>query len=149
MPDPYERHSRSRREWGSPGQRSQERAAATQDDPVRRKVPAKKDRDLCKGQHWKGPHTPEIELEYNQVTGQPGTCGWRGRWWSSSKPYNWTCSHVLRCSGCGKDFGGASRGQCPRFHEITSEERQLIDAENAAAEERRARWKTRTRKIIK
>lgn len=149
MPDPHERHGRPGRYDYADSQpsRSQQKAVAAQ-EPAGKRPPGKKDRDLCKGRHWKGPHVPEVRLEYNRVTGQPGKCGWRGRWWSSSKPYNWTCSHVLKCSGCEKDFGGASRGQCPYFHEITDEERQSVDAKNAAMEKRQARWKTRTRRII-
>ena len=147
MPD-RGRHARSKWEWGTPPPRSQERAAAAQDDPVRKKAPAKKDPDLCKGRHWKGPHTPEPELTCHPQTGQPGDCAWKGRYWGSDEDYHWACSHVLKCPGCGKDFGRASPGQCPRFREITPSERSRIDAENAESAARQAKWRWARRKVI-
>lgn len=151
MPDPHDRHARSKWEWGSPGQRSQERAAAAQDDPTRNKPPAKKDPDLCKGQHWKGPHTPEIEENPKAwLGGKRRVCNWGLRSWvrEDEDPFGWFCQHVLICSGCGKDFGGVYFRRCPLYHDITRAEQEYLDGELAAYRKRRASWKTRTRRVI-
>lgn len=140
MPEPYDRHSRSRWEWGNPGARSQERAAAAQEPSVKR-PPGKKDPDLCKGQHWKGPHTPEIEVNPSGWPMSRKECGWGVSWvWGECKPV-WYCRHVLICSGCGKDFGVCPLAQCPLHHEITPEERAFLDEKIRESEERHSAWR--------
>lgn len=135
MPDPYERHSRSRWEWGSPGARSQERAAAAHDDPTRNRTPGKKDPGLCKGEHWKGPHKTEVRTRHGGWSGAR-TCRWRPSY-DGSDPW-WTCCHHEICVGCGKDFGKVSPRQCPLFHEVTPAEQRFLDAELVTWRKRRA-----------
>jgi hypothetical protein len=146
MPDPYDRHSRSRWEWGNPGARSQERAAAAREPSVKR-PPGKKDPDLCKGRHWRGPHTPEVTLNANGwVASRKKLCGW-AVYWRDHKPY-WSCRHVLLCTGCGKDFGSCLPAQCPLWHEITLEEQAFLDAEMIRQDERMAAWGRRRKPVI-
>lgn len=142
MPDPYERHSRSRWEWGTPGSRSQERAKATRDDPARSRIPGRKNPDLCKGTHWKGPHDPRIEVNTSGWTGGREECGWSVWSWRSSEPY-WWCRHVLICAGCGKNFGGVPMSQCPLYHAVTPAEQAALDAEVTRQDEHRAAWRIR------
>jgi hypothetical protein len=155
MPDPYERHARSGWEWGSSASRSQSRAAAAQEQLIPeiiregRRPPGKKDKDLCKAQHWKGPHTPGITITRNPVTLKRNECcwailGWRGK----GEPY-WFCRHVLICSGCGKDFGGVPEAQqCPQWHPLTPQEREALDEERRRYDERLSRWKVRRKPLI-
>lgn len=143
MPDPYERHSRSRWEWGSPGARSQERAAATQDDPTRNRIPGKKNPGLCKGEHWKGPHRTVLEPRY--WTWHKGSCGWRPSY-NGDAPW-WNCYHHEICEGCGKDFGKVTPARCPGYHEITQAEQRAIDVEVAAHKQRVAARAVRKRVI--
>jgi hypothetical protein len=144
MPDQHERHGRSKWEWGTPGARSQERAAAARDDPARSQVPGKKDSDLCKGAHWKAPHQPELQLR------QPGwrrsrPCEWDISWRDPDKP-SWYCAHEEVCSGCGKILRtGIEADECPRYHPITDAERAALDVKRAERETRvaaaRGRWR--------
>jgi len=135
MPDPYDRHGRSRdMDWGSQLPRSQQRAAAAQ-EPAKR-PPGKKDPDLCKGKHWKGPHVTEVQSgKHAWFGGKYRECHWDTHYWRNREPY-WSCIHVLICSGCGKDFGYAGRGLCPDFHEITPEEQAVLDKQLQEYDER-------------
>jgi len=151
MPDPYERHSRSRWEWGSPGSRSQERAAAAQDDPAKTRTPGKKDPDLCKGQHWKGPHLGEVILVVPVFPRQGKTpeCGWRIQSWRDESIY-WSCYHEEHCRECGKVLRiSLSRQECPLYREITPAERKVLEEELEASRERRAKWRVHRRPVIK
>lgn len=146
MPDPYERHSRSSWEWGSPGARSQERAAAAHDDPTRNRTPGKKDPGLCKGEHWKGPHRTEVlPRPYGRPTSRG--CGWRASYGKDQAPW-WSCYHREICIGCQKDFGAVSPQRCPLFHEITPADQKRIDVEVAAWEERRKTWRSPRKPVI-
>lgn len=157
MPDPFERTGRAGKwDWdNSQPARSQARAAAAQEHLVPevnkegKRPPGKKDPNLCKGQHWKGPHTPGIELQNNGwLAGRKKECGWAVYWrMHERKPY-WSCRHVLICSGCGKDFGACLPAQCPLYHPVTSKEQAWIDAEIARREQQEASWVRRRKPII-
>jgi hypothetical protein len=151
MPDPYERHSRSRWEWGTPGARSQGRAAAAQEqlvpDIIRegKRPPGKKDPNLCKGQHWKGSHTLEPVINVNGWRSKK-ECGWGISWvWGDCKPV-WYCCHELICSGCGKNPGKSP--ECPLYHEITTAEQAFLDEEIRKSQERHAAWRLRRKPVI-
>lgn len=128
MPDPYERHARTRDlsgAWGpNPGRRQARMAAAA--EPVVKRPPGKKDPDLCKALHW-APHKPVLRIrEFSWK--KPLKCAWRN-FWSRDVP-EWDCNHEEVCSGCGKvlriTVGAAG---CPDFHEITETEQQALDTE--------------------
>ena len=149
MPDPYERHSRSRWEWGSPGSRSQERAAAAQDDPAKTRTPGKKDPDLCKGQHWKSGHTPALRVRIPYFRKSKVYCYWGLPYWDDDADAAWYCSHEEYCSGCGKILlTRISNAQCPQYHEITKTEKASVEREREERAVRRASWKKRPRKVI-
>jgi hypothetical protein len=144
MPDPYDRHARPGKWWGYYGgqpARTQTRARAAK-EPDGKRPPGKKDPDLCKGQHWKSTHTPEIGLG---KTRYKTVCGWRVDY--KDETY-WFCLHVLTCSGCGKDFGGVFMKQCPLYHDVTPAEQAWIGKEIEERKERRARWKIHHRPVI-
>lgn len=133
MPDPYDRHGRSRDpDWGSNPPRSQQRAAAAEDDKGKR-PPGKKDPDLCKAEHWKAPH--QLVLRIREL-------GWRREMkcgWGTSYFYRgdarWHCAHEEACSGCGKImFPSIPKERCPEYHEITSEELAAVQADYARRE---------------
>jgi hypothetical protein len=155
MPDPYER-------FGRPGKydyddsqpsRSAARDAAAQEHlqpeiiPEGKRPPGKKNPDLCKGQHWKGPHTPEAVVNVNGWHSK-NECGWGVSWiWGNCEPV-WYCRHVLICSGCGKDLGKPSVEECPLYHEITPEEQTLLDEKIRESEERHLAWQQRRKPVI-
>lgn len=135
MPSQFERHARSKWEWGTSGSRNNELARAVRDDPAKKAAPGKKDPSLCKTAHWKGPHQPELRLL---------TFGWRRamgcRWavsWRSKKEPSWDCNHEEVCSGCGKILRiSIDKEECPDFHPITADERAAIAAKQAEDEAR-------------
>ena len=132
------RHSRSKWEQGTPSARSQERAEAAKDDPAKAKTPARKNPDLCKAAHWKGPHAPELRLHEQRyrLKSDRGSCYWWVDNWREGKS-GWRCCHEVACSGCGKILRmQVSPRECPLYREITEEETAGIRAEIEA-------WKIR------
>lgn len=98
MPDPYERHGRDKWEWGTSGPRSQQRAAAADDEKLP-KVPGKKDPSACKQNHW-GPHEPELILV---PYGSRPKCGWYPSYAHRGEFVpRWDCLHQEHCRHCGK-----------------------------------------------
>lgn len=99
MPDPFDRHSKSKWEWGSEPARGQQRADAISDTP-RKKRPPRKQPDACKGNHW-DPHVYE-------VVKQAGTpCYWNAvlRFNKGSQVTctpGWVCNHLRKCKFCGR-----------------------------------------------
>ena len=144
MPDPFDRHSRSKSEWGAPGARSQERAEAARDDPARSRTPGKKDPSLCKAAHWKGPHKPELRMqEYGWR--RETACKWAISWREPGEP-SWHCNHEEACSGCGKILRTKiSDEECPGYHPITDGEVAALEAKRAEDEARTAATRARSR----
>jgi hypothetical protein len=139
------RHARSKWEWGTPGARSQERAKAARDDPAKKTTPAKKDPDLCKAAHWKGPHAPQIILGADVRHGWK-ECGWGVPYSYLEYESRWYCRHVRICSGCGKNFGRVTGEECPLYHEVTPSERVALDAEIVRREKQGLAWQEARRK---
>ena len=135
MPGRFERHARSKWDWGLPGSRSAEVRDAAQADPEpARKAPAKKDtRRWCRGK-------PGVKHRVVIVLHSPygHRCGWRrtGHWvqtgpslpkgvpvpkrWRWSQRGNrefvvtdrtWVCLHERQCITCSKFLGPAPA--CP------------------------------------
>lgn len=149
MPDQWERHSKSRWEWGTPGSRKQERQQAAHDDPLHPKVPGKKDPNRCKGNQG-DPHVPALiymPYGFHKVRG----CGWDIRWSSKDNAYkpSYYCYHVEICVKCGKRFDKYSHqppSDCPEYTPVIPE-RMVIAAEEAT--KKRAALLRRPRKVIK
>jgi hypothetical protein len=155
MPDPFERHSRPGYwdYWGPVPSRSQQRAAAAAEQlhpevvPQGKRPPGRKDPDLCKGAHWKGPHRPGIRLRANGWLGGRQECGWGTSWRGGEEHHAFFCRHEEVCTACGKTLRGSNipASECPLFHAITPEEHARIEAEIKRREElgtkRRARRK--------
>ena len=135
MPDPYERHARSsENDWGGNAPRSASRRAAASDETVKR-PPGKKDPDLCKALHWKGPHVPEFRLREHGWRSK--SCGWTTEW--ALKGPHWACGHEEVCSGCGKVLEAFPGRRCPDYREITDSERTEIEEKIRQWEQRRRR----------
>lgn len=145
MPRRFERHARSAWEWGTPGSRSSELARAVSDDPAA-KAPGKKDRDLCKAAHWRGPHQPGLRMrEYSWR--RPAACLWAVSWRSKDGEPSWHCGHEEVCTGCGKILRlSVGDRDCPDYHAITAGEREAIEAERAEDEARVAAARARNRR---
>jgi hypothetical protein len=144
MPDPYERHSRNRWEWGSPPGRSEMNRDAAQDDPARAHTPGKKDKDLCKTAHWRGPHQPELRMMLNPFNLKKRECGWGARGWISEEEIHWYCYHDEICTGCGKVLRSfINKEECPGYHEITAEETAACEAERQRRREFRVSYQIR------
>jgi hypothetical protein len=129
MPDPYERHGRASGwdVWGPNPSRHQQRAAAAADEAAKR-PPAKKDPDLCKAVHWKGPHQPELRIR-NFGWRRRMECHWGTTYLDHGDP-RWHCVHEEVCAGCGKVLRiSIGKFECPYFHEITDEETAAIQAD--------------------
>jgi hypothetical protein len=138
MPDPYERHSRNSWEWGPSPARGQARAAAADQDVVpERRPPAKKDRDLCKAAHWKGPHQPELR-KHPQLYYRHSKCHWTPGW--AAREPHWACAHEEACTGCGKVLRvWVKKEECPDFRPVTEAERAEIMQAIEQWDARRAR----------
>jgi hypothetical protein len=128
MPDPYERHARTKDSSGWENQNPRSARAVAAAEPEVKRPPAKKDKDLCKAQHWKGPHTPVFEKKDSSWR-KNYTCSWRTGW-SHDRVPEWHCVHEEVCSGCGKVLNSWLLGErCPDYHLITEEEQALLEAE--------------------
>jgi hypothetical protein len=106
MPDQWERHGKANKwgydDWDSIPSRSQQRQAAANDDPVRDRVPGKKNKDACKANHW-GPHTPNYVFFRNPWRTRAMTnCGWSTVYRNGQFTPTWYCGHSGRCTACGK-----------------------------------------------
>lgn len=146
MPDQFERHARNADSgWaGNPG-RKQSRAAAAADTAPKR-PPAKKDKNLCKAAHWKGPHTPELRTR--QFGWRKGAkCGW-GVSWGGGKPA-YFCHHEAFCTGCGK-VTSTSIGfnDCPDSGPLADERRVQIELSIEQSRERLAAYRARRHPVI-
>lgn len=148
MPDQWERHSRSRWEWGNPSSRQQQRQRAAQDDPVHDKVPGKKDPHRCKSSK-DGYHNIILVDDIRRYYGSG--CGWAVAWNSKENKYapGYSCSHSLRCEHCGKRYGRAGMKRCPKYTDEVPQ--RVLDECVQYMEKREARlikWKPH-RQVIK
>jgi hypothetical protein len=145
VPKRFERHARSAWEWGTPGSRRAELARAVSDDPAG-KVPGKKDRNLCKAAHWRGPHRPELRMrEFGWR--RAAACKWAVSWRSKDGEPSWHCAHEEVCTGCSKILRQfVPIGECPDFHPITAGEREAIEAERAEHDARVVATRARSRR---
>jgi hypothetical protein len=143
MPDPYERHARTKDPsgWENQNPRSARQAAAAEQVlpevvPEGKRPPAKKDPNLCKGAHWKMPHKPELRIREYGFRKKDG-CHWVIGW-GRDEPA-WWCLHEEVCARCGKVLRiTVEREQCPDFHSIATEEQIELDLEIERWRERRA-----------
>lgn len=148
MPGQFERHARSKWEWGMPGPRSQEVQAAAADDPEPpKRAPARKDtRHYCKGkpgvEHV--PHLVRHPLFWRRD--DPG-CRWQASWTTRDGGYAacWACDHREECERCGKVLRDhIPAAECPAYPGIpedraAAEEEALRIRERVAG--RQSRWK--------
>lgn len=147
MPGQFERHARSKWEWGTPGARSQEVQAAAGDDPepVKRPAGRKDTRHWCKGKPGVE-HVPQLTLHspFPWKRGGP-CCRWVASWSSRDGEYAacWSCDHRETCSRCGKVLRDPiPAGECPAYPG-TPQQRAVTEAEARAIKERvaqRRRW---------
>jgi hypothetical protein len=139
MPGQFERHARSRWEWGTPGSRSDELRRAVDDDPAG-KTPGKKDPARCKG-NCGGPHIPVIALHHETPEDElRSRCQWTSRWSQEEKTavIVWHCEHEERCAKCGLIFERhAGRDRCPVY--------PGTDEQKAVAEQKAFAWAERLR----
>lgn len=130
MPDPLERHGKGDG-WDPLPSRSRLRRMAVTDEAKR--SPGRKNRDLCKAAHWKGPHKPDLR----KMAHRDWPCRW-GLDWAGDEP-RWSCFHEEYCLGCGKvlriQIGGE---ECPEWHPVTVEDQVRIDASRQRQETIRA-----------
>ena len=150
MPDPFERHARSKWEWGTPGARSQEVQAAAADDPEPpKRGPARKNtRDWCKGKVGVE-HVPH--LVWHPVLWRRGEpdCRWRAGWDSRTggESAYWACDHREECERCGKVLRDRiPAAECPAYPG-TSEDHAAAEAEAARIREQIVQRPSR-RKVI-
>jgi hypothetical protein len=138
MPDPTERHGKSD-DWSAQPSRSQLRRMAVTDEAKR--SPARKDRDLCKAAHWKGPHEPAIVFAGHVF--HKGPCRWSPMWDGEAGGYRagWMCLHEERCGNCGKVLRmSLARTECPDF-EAAKGLLPAAEAEAEAATKRHYAWR--------
>lgn len=139
MPGKFERHARSRWEWGTPGSRSGDLRRAVDDDPAGKPPPGRKDPSRCKGNHG-GPHIPVIALHHETPEDEfRSRCRWIPVWSRKEKTCvaGWHCEHVERCVKCGliiERFAG--RDRCP-VYPGTEEQKAVAEQEAFEWNERR------------
>jgi hypothetical protein len=118
VPEQFDRHHQDDG-WDGLGSRSElnRRHQKLGETPAKR-PPAKKDPNLCKETHWKGPHTPEIRPS----KGLRPDCKWDSSFINPGKSV-WCCIHEEVCSGCGKILRlKVNNDECPAFRPITEDE---------------------------
>lgn len=121
MPRRFERHARSKSDWGFPPARSAERASAATDPDKR--APGRKDtRQWCKGKPGRE-HVPQIIRIHDGYRWRP--CEWTPRYdWRAIRAgdnawvLKWTCGHIESCANCGKilrDLGNIPVAECESY----------------------------------
>lgn len=153
MSKQFERHAKSKWEWGTPPSRSAERSqAAAEDvrDPAK-KAPARKDtRAWCRGKVGIE-HIPVIVVDHSvpHFDRTDLRCKWRAYWdWKTEGAVvYWRCEHCEECINCGKVLRAtvASR-ECPAYPG-SAEQRAEAEAEIPGIERRHqehvGRWARR------
>lgn len=144
MPDQFERHAKTKWEWGTRGARKQQRQAAADDDPLKDKVPGKKDPSRCKANNG-APHVVTLvrDTRYRHPQSGDKKCGWDVIWNNHRKDYEpgWFCSHEERCRCCGKRFRWSIPAEeCPDYTPVVP---PAVYVEVAVYKNRRARWRPR------
>ncbi|MGH3121085.1 MAG: hypothetical protein ACRDND_08635 [Streptosporangiaceae bacterium] len=144
MPRRFERHARSKWDWGTPPARSAERAAAAAGPAGR--APGRKDRWARCKQNQGGPHVLKI-MPLGIPSHHPARAGccWFPAYDRESRSYvlSWSCRHHEACEACGKEARCSIRDdECPDYPG-TSGQRAAAEREAAEWAERRARWKPR------
>lgn len=154
MPDQFDRHARSRWEYGSPPSRAdQVKAAAAASAGEPRRPRSRKDRARWCGGHTGREHHPQILLRVTNP--MPGVCGWQPRFTRSGHGFGyvavWTCGHEERCTECGRRIRSTLNirpQECPRWPRPDSER---VAAQQQAAiaqgeyDIRRGRWASRVK----
>lgn len=144
MPGRFERHRRTKWEWGTPGARSGEtRAAAAADPDPAKRPPGRKDRRAwCKGKHGIE-HAGAIILDARQAGWRSKNgCQWTPSWGIRLQEYgtHWLCEHREVCTRCGRILRESSQlavEECPAYPG-SGEQRAAAEVETAAREARRA-----------
>lgn len=153
MPGRFERHRRSKWEWGTPGSRSAEtRTAASPDPEPARKAPAKKDtRHWCRGKQGVE-HVPHLVLDERAPGYHKMGCQWGTSWRVRQRDYTvrWQCQHREICTRCSKilrepwEIGSA---ECPVYPGDEAQRAAAgIEADEATA--RHTSWWSGRRKAI-
>lgn len=140
MPQQFERHSRSRWEWGKPPGRADEVRLAASDDPdPAKRPPGRKDtRTWCKGKQGRA-HTPALI---------PDPWPWRHgcAWypsWTVAGTANWSCQHREVCTACGKVLRHRiSDSECPAYPGDPAQKAEAVRKSSAP------RFSYRRRRVI-
>lgn len=103
-------------------------------------APGKKDKDLCKQNHWQ-PHGYELRVrQYGWAKRK--TCRWHAAWTPGGYQIRWYCGHEAYCPYCGKNLERRMpAAACPDWAEITETERASLEQAIAGRAVRRARRK--------
>lgn len=145
MPDQWTRYGKRyySEGWESGPSRRQQRNAAANDDPVRDRMPGKKNKDACKANHW-GPHVPNYVFERMPWVNRTN-CGWGVAFSHGQYVPSWWCGHTGRCVLCGKRL--PTPPVCPTRtrDDIAPPPSAVEKAQKKTAEyqARRARWMPR------
>jgi len=159
MPRRFERHARSRWEWGTEPGRSAQRTEAVAEgvrEPAR-KAPARKDtRSWCRGKVGTE-HIPVIVIDHTAPHFTPGPqCEWKASWdWRTNAYFvYWACPHHEICGQCQKvlrDRFNVLAHECP-FYPGGSGQRAAVEASIPELErqqrERLARQRLRPKRVI-
>ena len=149
MPRRFERHKRTKWEWGLPGARSGEvREAARADPEPAKRAPARKDtKHWCHGKEG-AEHVPHLVLAEDTPQAREHACRWTVRWdWQVTHAWavGWKCGHREACAGCGRvlrELGDLKARECPVY---PGSETQHAEAEAELVEMQqmkpRVRWR--------
>ena len=134
MTDRRERHGTSSDYFESQPARSQQTAEIVDeelllDTPLAQPKPApgKKNKDLCKQNHWQ-PHGYALRIhQYGWKT-----CRWTVTWDRDVHGYviGWQCSHEAYCPHCGKTLESRlTARECPDWAPVTETEKTFLEEE--------------------
>lgn len=138
MPDPYERHARTKDPSGWEGQNPRSARKLAAEEPPAKTPPSKLKHGECKGPDgWKPQHTRVLVL---RKLGIARGCEW-GLDWRNDGP-RWFCRHEAHCADCGKLLEQDISYACPDRHPVTDEDQARLDQQL----ETRKRWKVRSHK---
>lgn len=161
MPDQFERHGRASGwdNWGPNPSRSQQRAAAANDDPLKKGTPSKRKKGVCKGADgWHDNHELIYVIQPERLTTRWSgnrrlrtECAWVALWNYREQKYlpEWGCLHSHVCSRC--DYRSAEHWDvgtwCPDYRRdkppVPAEVLARCEKLQAEREERLARHPVR------
>ena len=144
MPRRFERHKRTKWEWGLPARSGEVREAARADPDPAKRAPARKDtKSWCRGKEGRE-HVLHLVLVPDYLSRRAKVCEWASAWSIDGQEYRlgWVCMHREECVNCGRIFRehyDLKGEECPAYPGDAAQ-RAEAEAQVGRDEEQRASW---------